>query len=214
VRCPEEVGVAALALGVLDSAEQIRLGAHVDGCAECSRSLHTFASLPQVLDRIGPDAFAAPPTAPTEAGFQRLRLRAEQLRRQRRRGWVAAAAAAAVLLAGGAVVAVRAVDGPARPSASVSASSGPVRAWATYTPDNTGTAIRLTLSGVLPHERCRLVAVGRDGHRETASTWTASYDGTATVDGTVSLAARAIDRLVVETTDGHVLVTLSSAPLR
>jgi hypothetical protein len=52
------------------------------------------------------------------------------------------------------------------------------------------------------------VAVDASGHREVASTWVASYRGSAVVSGSTALPQSSIERLVVETLDGRTLVTV------
>ncbi len=93
----------------------------------------------------------------------------------------------------------------------VTAAAGAVRAKATLTRTDTGTRITLALAGVAADERCQLVAVAADGRRETASTWTATYAGNATVTGWSSLRPQQIHHLVIETVDGRTLLTLVAA---
>ena len=70
-----------------------------------------------------------------------------------------------------------------------------------------GTGLKLQLSGVPALEHCSLVAVGRDGRREVAASWEATYEGTATFDGTTSIPASELASLRIET-DTATLVTL------
>jgi hypothetical protein len=56
-------------------------------------------------------------------------------------------------------------------------------------------------------EHCSLVAVGRDGRREVAASWEATYEGTATFDGTTSIPASELASLRIETAT-QTLVTL------
>ena len=54
------------------------------------------------------------------------------------------------------------------------------------------------------------VAVSRDGRWETASDWTATYEGTAHVIGAVPMKPQDIDRLLIRTPDGRTLLTMPS----
>jgi hypothetical protein len=83
-----------------------------------------------------------------------------------------------------------------------------VSATVALTPAPAGTALVLSLRGVAPGEHCELVAVGRDGRRETAATWVATYSGEAHVTGTTGLTVDRIDRLEVTTPEGATLVRL------
>ena len=166
-----------------------------------------------------PDEFVASPDPRLLDGLlERVRT---QRRRDRLRRWalgVAAAAAAAVV----AVLGVEALsdDQPAAPpeqlavspSAQAQGSDGGVvldvdlwrRAW--------GTAVHVDVSGVPGGSRCSLVAVGVDGTREVAATWTVpsnGYDpsaGALGVDGAVGLQVEQVSSYEVVTSDGDVLV--------
>jgi hypothetical protein len=71
-----------------------------------------------------------------------------------------------------------------------------------------GTELVLTLSGVPENQRCLLVAVGRNGLRETAATWMASYQGTAKLEGYTSITPDAMGSLEIVTPDGEPLLRL------
>jgi hypothetical protein len=81
----------------------------------------------------------------------------------------------------------------------------------TLHPSPSGTQVLLALTGVAPGARCQLVAVGKDGQREVAATWVASYDGEAHVAGTTGLPADQISSFDVTTPQGSTLV---SVPVR
>jgi hypothetical protein len=76
-------------------------------------------------------------------------------------------------------------------------------------PSDAGTALRIELGGVPAEATCRLVVVDRDGRREVAASWRASYSGTASVDGSTAFPAERLASLRVETDAG----TLLSVPL-
>ncbi len=196
--CPTTPSVGAYALDLLEPANRARLEEHLAGCAECRTALDELTPLVPLLAR-------AHPVVPDESGYERLHAAvAARSRRTRVRWALAAAAVLLAVLAGAALL----VGGHERSTTTVSATAGTVHAQAAVTDSASGSRIRLQLSGVEARERCQLVAVARDGHREVASTWMAGYAGTATVTGGVSLSDEQIDRLVVETLDGQQLVAL------
>jgi hypothetical protein len=205
MRCPEEVSVASLALGLLEPHEQARLTAHVAGCPVCQTARDDFAELVPLLGTVTARDLTGEAATPSELAYQRLRRR---LRRRSARRWWYAAAAALIAVAG--TTAVLQLRGGAPSPATVTASAGGIDVSARLTATSAGTTIRLSLRGVRPGESCRLVAVARDGHRETASTWVATYQGTATVDGTVAMGTAQMSGLVVETLGGQTLVSLSA----
>jgi hypothetical protein len=227
VSCPHLFDVAPYALGTLDAAERSHVAEHLPGCRECQAVLESVAGLPGLLARVDPDDVAPAHAVPDEAMFQRLLARSAEIprtprpahlparpahgptarpegRRGPRRRLVLAAAAAAVLAAGGGW-ALREAS-PDDTTRVVTASSGPVHASVRLTRTPSGTAVRLELSGVQAEQRCRLIAVDRDGHRTVAATWEAGYTGTATFDGSVPVPADQLASLRVET-DTKTLVT-------
>ena len=57
-------------------------------------------------------------------------------------------------------------------------------------------------------EHCELVAIGRDGTREVASTWIANYEGEAVVSGNTWLTRADLHSFEIRTLDGRTLVTV------
>jgi hypothetical protein len=76
------------------------------------------------------------------------------------------------------------------------------RAW--------GTAVHGAIAGVPPGETCSLVAVGVDGRREVAATWTVPAggyaDGKLWFDGGVGLQPHETSQYEIVTLAGDVLV--------
>lgn len=204
--CETEMLVAAYVLGALDTEEHELVRTHLPQCATCRTTLAEIAPLPALLARVSPEDAAAGPPVPGEAMLGRLLAAASEDRRSRRRRVLAAAAAAVVLTAGGTVtaLALRGDDDRLQMSA-----QGGIKASLEVRPAASGTEFGLELSGVAPKERCRLVAIASDGRREVAASWTATYRGTAEFDGSTSLPADQISRLVVETEDGRELASVS-----
>jgi hypothetical protein len=204
--------VGAYLLDVLEPDERERMQRHLRSCPACAADLDDLAALPTRLAAV-PAAEVLDvrrPVVPSEVSFRRLRsVAAGEVRRRRRaRAAVVAAVLVVVAVAAGAV-ALRSTDGPTQPDV-VTAASGAVHARAALTETHNGTRVVLTLGGVPAEQKCRLVAVDRSGERQTASTWTATYDGDASVTGWLSLHPGDIDRLVIETLDGATLLTLPS----
>jgi hypothetical protein len=221
VSCPHRFDVAPYALGTLDPGEREDIAQHLPGCRECEALLESVAGLPGLLARVHPDDIAPPRAVPDEAMFQRLLARSADAgadapisrrdsRRDSRRGprrRIVLAAAAAVALAAGVGWALDAA-GPDNGTRIVTASSGPVHATVRVTPTPSGTSVRLQLSGVEAEQRCRLVAVDRNGGRTVAATWEAGYSGAATFDGSVPVPVDRLASLRVET-DTRTLLTFS-----
>jgi anti-sigma-K factor RskA len=207
--CEHVKDVAAYALGTLEVADRERLEAHVPGCAECQEVLASVAGLPRLLALVPPDAVRSGGTSqedepfearPSEAMYQRLLAAALTRRRSRRR--LALIAAAAVLVVGGSAGGVAVLHARSAPAVQVVAgSAGEVKATVWLRELSNGTAVRLRLSGVPSEEHCSLVVVDRDGHREVASTWVATYSGTATIDSSTAIPRSRVSWLRIETSD-------------
>lgn len=209
--CIEKLSLGAYALGTLDPDERARVESHLAGCEGCRESLSEFSPLPGLLARVSRAELTNEPVVASELAFRRLLDAAgAQRRTRRRRNLLAAAAAVVVALGAGAGVGVWAGAGGhgGTSATTVAASSGLVHARAAVSATDSGSKVQLWLHGVPAEERCRLVAIASDGHRETASSWEATYAGEATVTGWVSIPRHDIQRLVVETFDGKTLVTM------
>ncbi|MDT3399307.1 zf-HC2 domain-containing protein [Streptomyces sp. B1866] len=187
----------------------------------------------------GAPGTGAPVPAPSPALLDRLLGDVAAARRARRARLLALAAAAAVLVVGGPFAgAALTSDGGSRPPAD------PVRALyeegrrATATDRATGVAatvslvdrpwgtdVALRLENVGGPRRCALVAVGRDGHEETVTTWSVpawgygvrrDADGGAPAwserplytHGAAAMPRDGIERFEVRTLDGRRLVTV------
>jgi hypothetical protein len=156
-----------------------------------------------------------PVPVPSELAFRRLRsatgagpVRHRAPRRPARR-WLLAAAA--VLVVGGAAAgAVAATSGGTPAPETVTASAGALHVTASISPAATGSRITLALNGVPEGQSCELTVQARDGHWETASRWTADYEGEAHVTGDVRIAPQDLQRLVVRTLDGRTLLSMAA----
>jgi hypothetical protein len=229
--CQEmELSLGALVLGALEPAERPAIEAHIAACSRCNAILAELAPLPGLLHRLDPFEHgrapssqssslpsspqtsalpsSEPPPLPALPGELRERIvQAAHKERARRRRWAAGIAAAAVFVV--LSLAAAAYSGLwDRPATVVSATDArtAVRADVRLTPDDTGSAVALVLTGVTPAEHCRLVAVDAKGRRDVAAAWIATYEGRATVTGHTSFRLDQITRLIVVTDAGATLV--------
>ena len=215
--------LGALVLGALDPHDRETVEGHVRTCPTCSAILSELAPIPGLLNRVDTgdlDRAAPPPELLDRALAQ---VRAEEAAGDppvalRRRRWGAVAiggAVAAGLVVVLAVVWTTVLGGSAAPVGPVAVSTGlgaTVSASVTMNPTETGTELALSLTGVESGEHCQLVAVGKDGTREVAATWVATYEGEAHVTGTTGLPMGDIASLEVTTPDGATLATLTVPP--
>jgi hypothetical protein len=193
----EHETVGAYALGILDDAEATAFEAHLATCEWCARQLDELAGMEPMLaaladlpgagtPAIGESLSAGPGPRLAEKLIDEV---AERRARKRRRGFYLVAAAAALII-GGPLVAVATTAGdsgssneavsvsPARtlfgtmpqkvtgtdPATDVTATVGMARKdW--------GTQAVLELKNVKGPLKCSLIAVGKDGRRETLSSW-------------------------------------------
>jgi hypothetical protein len=207
------VSLGAYVVGALEHAERVDLEAHLAHCPMCRDELAALAPLPGLMSRLSPaEAVVGPPALDAEgsaAMLERLLAAASTERRRASRSrWVAAAAAAA-LIAGagsGAVLATRG-DG-AHWQQTAAAASGPIHLKVQLADQANGTKLDMTLWGVQRGQRCSLVAVSRDGRAEDAAWWDATYEGTAHITGTTSIARRDLTKLEVVTDTGKTLVVV------
>lgn len=87
---------------------------------------------------------------------------------------------------------------------------GSVKASVTAMPGRPATTVTVTVQGVPVGTKCSLVVVGRDGTKETATTWTArsgNYSEDGAWEGTTSIAADQIARFDIVDAHGRTLLT-------
>jgi|ERR1700712_1377045 len=68
-----------------------------------------------------------------------------------------------------------------------------------------GTAIDVQLHGVARGQRCRLIAVARDGRQDIAASCQVTYEGRADITGATAIPTPALSTLRVVSDDGRVL---------
>ncbi|MEW1722469.1 zf-HC2 domain-containing protein [Streptomyces sp. NPDC093109] len=212
--------VGAYALGVLDASDAFRFEDHLMVCPQCTLLLADFGGVKAQLDQyarqtpaeVAPYAVASP-----ELLTGLLDRTAAGRRRNRRRRFVLAAAAA-VLMVGGPL----AVLGAAPPDRQDPAVPGTVRwtasdgatgtsAVVTTAETDWGTDVGLELVRPGASDVCALVAVGRDGSKETVMTWAShTRDGGRLVTrGGAALRPGEIARFEVRASDGRLVVAIA-----
>ncbi|MFD8723531.1 anti-sigma factor family protein [Streptomyces sp. NPDC059629] len=232
---PKDEKLGAYVLGIIDSDERTALDEHTAGCEECRMELAALQEMEAALGEVPPEAFLEGPPEDGELLLQRTlrQVRSEQAGARRLQfiaGGVGVAAAAAALFFVGYTL------GAGNPADSVTAapptaSTAGVRV-ASATDSTTKASLRVLLAptgdyvkvnaavtGVPAGERCRLVVVSANGHRETALSWVVPENaGTATLppagqgglDGAAAIDSRQIKEVLVENDQGKKFV--SAAP--
>jgi len=226
VTCAHTIALGAYVLGALDRDERAALEAHIAGCATCHAELDRLTPLPGLLSRVtveeataidaaAPSERAEPPAGPIDGAL--AAVAGARRRSRRRRLAIATVMAMAVGVAGiaGLLVADGSEDdsapAPLRLTASAWSPRSDVRAALALTERDGRARVTLRLAGVRPGQRCWLVARTSGGRSEVAARWRATYSGTATVPGVVTIPARRLSAFDVVTPSGRTLVHM---PLR
>jgi hypothetical protein len=192
----EHETVGAYALGILDDAEATAFEAHLATCEWCAQQLDELAGMEPMLA-----ALADLPGAGTPAIGESLSARpsprlveklvdevSEHRARKRRKGFYLVAAAAALIIGGPLTVfAVSGSDGGSTPAVASSPAKAAfdaisdkvtatdpathVTATVALEKKDWGTNAVLRLKNVTGPERCSLIAVGKNGERETLTSW-------------------------------------------
>jgi hypothetical protein len=223
--------IGPFVLGALEAEEEAEVRRHVAGCPACRREYDQLAGLPALLATMPEEGWTCPPK-PSELGLQRLlaRVRSERViarRRVARRGVAAGVAAAAVaaiaVLAG--VLGLADRDSPqAGPGPSPTAATWGLQGRnaalgisgrVTVVPVEWGSRLDVSLAGVKPGQRCRLVVLDVHGRRWDGGSWTVAYgsdgydSGQFSWSGSVAIADDHIEQVEVVTTGGRRLLTLT-----
>jgi Putative zinc-finger len=149
-------------------------------------------------------------SAPLERALFEVARERRHARRVRAVGLVAALMLAASAVVGGVLLGGDEGGAPAPAPLTASASDlrTGVRGSAELTREPWGTRVEVSLAGVRPGERCRLVARSEAGRSEVAANWRVGYLGTAEVPGAVGIPADRLVSLDVVTADNRVLVRM------
>jgi anti-sigma factor RsiW len=218
MRCEEAtISLGVYLVGAIDPTERAEVEAHLADCPRCRAELADLAMLPTVLDKLSIDDIGAAEPAPvaSEDLFARVAAQARveaaevtPLRRRPRWHKLAAAAAAVVLVGGVSVTAVEVLRTSDR-TQTVSAVQGPVRMRVVLSSQTSGTALRVTVSGLERDEHCRLIAYADDGNADLVGEWDATYGGEGQMIGSTPIAPDNLRRLVLLGHDGNQLVAVA-----
>jgi predicted anti-sigma-YlaC factor YlaD len=200
-------------VGALDADERAEVEAHLRDCPDCQAELAELAALPSMLERLTIDDFPLEPLqAPAEL-FDRVaaRARAEEKRRAvSRYRRLTAVAAAAVLIAGAGVGSAIVFHGHHDNGTKVfSHTQAGVTMRVTLASQATGTGLRVTVSGLPRNEHCSLIAIAKDGTRDIAGRWDATYSGWAQETGSTRIPQSQLSHLVLLGTNGENLDTVT-----
>ncbi|WP_055555418.1 anti-sigma factor [Streptomyces sp. NBRC 110028] len=208
----QHTAVGAYALGVLDVADAARFEEHLIGCERCAAELDGLMGIPPLLADYATDAdgtavpdLAALDPRPGPELLGRLLGEVTASRRTKGRRRLFLVAAAGILIVGGPFVGAALTSGsdegggganppvaaanPARAAydqgkkySSVDPATK-VNASVSLTPKGWGTAIAFKLGNVKGPKSCDLIAIGKDGHEETVTTWAVPGAGYGIKDG-------------------------------
>lgn len=193
----EHETVGAYALGILDDAEATAFETHLAGCDWCARQLDELAGMEPMLAALAdlPGSGSTPAIGeslsarPSPRLVERLVDEVSETRAHKRRRAFYLVAAAAVLIVGGPLAVVAAnsgsdggnanqAAGPAQAAFQsmndkVTATDSTTHVTATVALDakKWGTDTVLQLKNVAGPEKCSLIAVGKNGERETVTSW-------------------------------------------
>lgn len=249
----EHETVGAYALGILDDAEATAFEMHLAGCEWCAQQLDELAGMEPMLAALadlpgtGTPAIGESLSArPSPRLAERLVDEVSERRAVKRRRSFFLVAAAAALIIGGPLTVLAATGGDSgtkgteasstksansakstfdtlsdRISATDSASK--VSATVAMGEKAWGTEIGVELKNVTGPEKCSLIAVGKNGERETVSSWSVpkwgyGIAGAKTeqaknplyVVGGAAFAPNEIDHFEVMTFDGKKLVQVDA----
>lgn len=191
---PQHTDVGAYALGILDAEDVPRFEEHLATCERCAAELDGLVALEPVLAEAAAGEGAG--EGPGPAVLAGLLDEVAAVRRTRRRNRLYLVAAAGALIVGGPLAAVALTAGGTNGGPDDLAHSSPARAMyehgekhgatdpvtdvaATVSLEKKpwGTHVALRLANVTGPLTCDLVAVGRDGARQTVTTWAVPPSG-------------------------------------
>lgn len=246
----EHETVGAYALGILDDAEATAFEAHLAGCEWCAQQLDELAGMEPMLAALAdlPDSGSTPAIGESLSARPSPRLAeklvdevAERRALKRRKSFYMVAAAAALIIAG--PVAVMAASGGGDSGQSGTPLAATAQTTFNQLPDkvsgtdsatgasatvamgekNWGTSTVLELKGVKGPLKCSLVAVAKNGERQTLGSWSVPKWGYGLPDakspeaknplyigGGTALKPNEIDHFEVVTFDGKKLVQVDA----
>lgn len=247
----EHETVGAYALGILDDTEATAFEIHLAGCEWCAQQLDELAGMEPMLAALAdlpgtgtPSIGESLSARPSPRLAEKLVDEVAERRAQKRRRSMYMIAASAALIVGGPLVSVAATGGEdsGGGNRTVQAVSPAQQAFKGMPDRVTATDPKTQVSGTVamqekPHgtdavlelknvkgpEKCSLIAVGKNGERETLSNWSVPDWGyglpNATTDqaknplyiqGGAAFAPNEIDHFEVMTFDGDLLVEIGA----
>ncbi|WP_030614472.1 zf-HC2 domain-containing protein [Streptomyces sclerotialus] len=243
-RPADHTDVGAYALGVLDADHAARFEEHLAGCDRCATELDGLLGLPPLLAELAGDGTGAPPSEatlvpkPSRRVLGGLLAEAAAARRRGRRRRLALVAAAVALVVGG-PLATLAVTGDTAPPPRQAASPAElmyaggrekhtavdpvtgVAAGVAMADRPWGTSVALRLGNVKGPLTCSLIAIGKDGEKQTVTTWAVPYGGYGVkggatkwsrqplyTNGGAAMSRAEIDRFEIRTLDGERLAAV------
>ncbi|MEU9243416.1 zf-HC2 domain-containing protein [Streptomyces shenzhenensis] len=244
----EHETVGAYALGILDDAEATAFEAHLAGCEWCAQQLDELAGMEPMLAALAdlPGSGSTPSIGeslsarPSPRMVEKLVVEVSEKRKVRSRRNIFALAASVVLIAGGSAAGVALGGGsdsgtnmaaaPAQAAFQTmtdkkSATDPTTHVTATVAVEKKdwGTHAVLQLKNVDGPEKCSLIAVGKNGERETVSSWSVPNWGYGLpdaktekakqplyVNGGAAFTPNEIDHFEVMTFSGKKLVSVSA----
>jgi hypothetical protein len=244
----EHETVGAYALGILDDAEATAFEAHLATCEWCARQLDELAGMEPMLAALADLPGAGTPAIggslsarPSPRLVEKLIDEVDERRAHRRRRNFYLAAAAAAVIIGGPLTVYAATGSDGGGAATVAAS--PAKTAFQTMPDKVtatdaathitatvalekkdwGTNAVLQLKNATGPQRCSLIAVGKNGERETLTSWSVPDEGygipSAKTDeaksplyvrGGAAFQPNQIDHFEVMTFDGEKLVQVDA----
>ncbi len=218
--CGRHVEAGVYVLGAMDDAEATAFEQHLAGCGACGVELDALMEVESALAELSaglPDAAPAHEVL-TPPGPELLDRVLGDVRTVRRRRRLFLVAAAVVLVAAGPLITLGVTGHHHEPVSQTVSAAAPhgIHATVAMTDTTWGTSVNVTLAGVRGPLTCELVAVGKDGTRQTTSTWSVAGAGYGvpgsperfTVWGATGLHRAEIDHFDVSTSDGRLLARI------
>lgn len=246
----EHETVGAYALGILDDAEATAFEAHLAGCEWCAQQLDELAGMEPMLAALAdlPGSGSTPSIGeslsakPSPRMVEKLVVEVSEKRKVRSRRAIFALAASAALIVGGPLAVLAASGGSGNDNGGDMAMGPAQTAFQTMSDKKTatdptthvtatvavekkdwGTHAVLQLKNVSGPKKCSLIAVGKNGERETVTSWSVPTWGYGITDaksekakeplyvhGGAAFTPNQIDHFEVMTFDGKKLVSVSA----
>ncbi|MFD8816040.1 anti-sigma factor family protein [Streptomyces sp. NPDC059627] len=246
----EHETVGAYALGILDDAEATAFEAHLAGCEWCAQQLDELAGIEPMLAALAdlPGTGSTPSIGeslsakPSPRMVEKLVVEVAEKRKVRSRRNLFALAASIALIVGGPLAVLATSGGSDNTSNTATAAPQAAAAFQTITDKKSatdptshvtatvalekkdwGTHAVLQLKNVTGPQKCSLIAVGKNGERETVSSWSVPTWGYGIADaqtekakeplyvnGGAAFTPNQIDHFEVMTFDGKKLVSVSA----